>query len=100
MKRYIVYDVLTGKIETTGICADKNFETNKKARETGDMKLIEGIANQKTQKIAGGEIVDKTQAEIITDNPPAVKPTVGQMRAFISNQMWENILARLDELEK
>lgn len=98
MKSYIIYD-LSGKIITTGVCSDGKLDS--KASE--GRLVMEGIADGRTQKIVGGEIVSKTPKEIKADEPPdpGLGPTpFAQQRAVITNEQWQAILNRLTVLEE
>lgn len=100
MKDFIVYNS-KGKILRTGFCQNDTF-----LLQAGiDESVIEGKANDVNQKIINGKVVDKTPKEIKADKP---KPSHGQsyeitenMRpANITNKQWQNVLNRLDKLEK
>lgn len=54
MKSFIVYDV-NGVILRTGICSEKSFEYQASSPDF----VIEGKANDITQKIVNGAVVDK-----------------------------------------
>lgn len=56
MKNYIVYNA-DGKILKTGICPDNMIDA-----QAGDHYSMEGIADDATQKIADGMIVDKVKS--------------------------------------
>jgi len=95
MKNFIIYNE-EGAILRTGTCQDSTF--NRQAHE-GEF-VIEGMANDVTQKVVGGKVVDKTPAEIEADNPaPPVIPIENQP-ARITNKQWQNILDRLTAVEK
>jgi len=54
MTSYIIYNI-QGEILRTGSCPDDMFELQK----NGDEYIIAGQANDLTQKIVGGKVVDK-----------------------------------------
>ena len=56
MKNYIVYNA-DGKILKTGICPDNMIDA-----QAGDHYSMEGVADDATQKIAGGTVVDKIKS--------------------------------------
>ncbi len=94
MINYIVYK-LDGKILRTGVCLKEDLAKMTTATETA----IAGVANGITQKVVDGLVVDKTPQEIIDDNPP--KPVIPheQQPASITNEQYQNILKRLENLE-
>ena len=103
MKKFIVFNNLTGKILRTGSCSDNNFLLQAQLNET----VIEGEANDVTQKVVVtgyGEyeapvmaITDKTQAEIDAEKPSEILPD--DMPANITQGQLQSILNRLDMLE-
>jgi len=97
VKNYIVYD-MTGKITGHGQCSDSCFSLQEvKEGES----IIEGIADDVTQKIVDGEIVNKTPGEIEADKPPESKPIpFEQRKANITNEQWKDVIDRLTFLEK
>lgn len=73
--------------------------------------MMEGIADDATQKVEfdgfdvdgqpiNPRIVDKTPEEIETDNPPPLEIPKGQRPAIITNEQLQNVMKRLDNLEK
>jgi len=94
MKRFIVYNS-KGQILRTGSCPDSIF-----FRQAHDGEfVIEGKANDVTQKIVGGKIVNKTPEEIEADNPTPIPVPFEKRPAQITNEQWQGILNRLDNLE-
>lgn len=94
MKHFIVYNSL-GKILRTGTCQDNRFFYQ--ACENEFVK--EGQANDATQKIVDGKVVDKTPEEIEADNPTPIPVPFEKQPANITNEQWQNILNRISELE-
>jgi hypothetical protein len=99
MKDYIVYNK-SGRILRTGRVSDKDFE---KQVHKGEF-IIEGEANELTQKIVDGQVIEKTSAEIQMDKPfESLKPVVladGEKPAIITRDQWEVILDRVSMLEQ
>lgn len=94
MKNYIVYDN-SGTILRTGCCSKGDFFL-----QVGDGEFVmEGIANDVTQKIVDGKVVDKTPEEIEADNPTPIPVPFEKQPANITNEQWQNILNRISELE-
>ena len=60
MKNYIVYDE-NDEILRTGYCGDKDFP--REAVNAGE-RVLEGKANDVTQKVVDEKVVDKTPEEI------------------------------------
>lgn len=58
--------------------------------------VMEGVANDSTQKIVAGKVVDKTPEEIEADNPPTPER---QNLVLITRGQWQDVLDRLDKLE-
>ena len=94
MKRvsFVVHDT-NGKILRTGKCLARDLPRQSKDGET----VIEGKADDAKQKIVGGKVVVKTQAEIDADKPPQVKPE--DMPANITSKQWQGIQDRVTALE-
>ena len=91
---FIVHDD-QGKILRTGKCLEKDWKRQAKAHH-GET-VIEGEADDAKQKIVGGKVVAKTQAEIDADKPPQVKPE--DMPANITNKQLQDLLNRITTLE-
>ena len=94
--KFIVYN-RNGKILRTGICAAQDLFL-----QAGDSEFVmEGAANDITQKIANagikGKVVNKTTEEIELDSPVVL---AGEQPANITNEQWQDVLKRLDKLEK
>ena len=94
MMNYVVYD-RNGKILRTGICSEQDFELQ--AKDVAEEFVREGVANDLTQKISEGKVVDKTQAEIDADKPPRIK--LEDMSANITNKQWQDMQDRITQLE-
>lgn len=71
MKRYLIYDK-NGIILRRGQCIDKVFGLQTAPGEF----IMEGVADDITQKVINGEIVDKTPEEIKAEKPPEPKPAL------------------------
>ncbi len=93
MKSYIIFND-GGKILRCGICAGDDFKKQAKDSEF----VMEGRANDTTQKIVGGKIVNKTPAEIAVDNPLPV--SFENRIANITNEQYQKLLERISALEK
>jgi len=99
MKNFIVYNS-QGKILRSGTCQDSTFYLQ--ANESEFVK--EGTANDITQKIinvgVNGKIIDKTPEEIEAEKPPQPKSLPHEKQtAHITNEQWQDVLARLNKLE-
>jgi len=95
MKSYIIYDE-SGRILRTGVCPEDVFDKQTEVDEF----IVEGSADDITQKIVDGKIVDKTPEEIEAEKPPEPTPVpIEQQRANITNGQLQDILTRLDKLE-
>ena len=94
MKMYVLHDV-TGKILRTGVCSNKEF---KKEANEGEF-ILEGIADDRFDKIVDGEIVTKTPEEIEVDNPLTVPQPFEDRIVSITNKQWQDVLDRLNGLE-
>lgn len=104
MKNFIIYNV-DSKILRCGGCADRDISLQAKEGEF----ILECTANDVTQKVEfdgldadnqpiNPRVVDKTPEEIEDEKLPEV-PLEKQL-AFITNGQLQNILDRLDILEK
>ena len=102
---YIVYDN-TGIILRQVQCHQDFADMQAKENEL----IIEGTANDVTQKIkfdglddkkqpVNPRVVDKTPAEIEADNPAPIPLSLKKQPAHITNEQWQGILNRLDNLE-
>jgi len=91
---FIVYDK-TGRILSIGHC-----QKNVLHKQAGKNQFaMEGAANDITQKVVKGKIVDKTLAEIERDNPKTPVKPFREQRAKITNEQLQAILDRLTVLE-
>jgi len=95
MKNYIVYRERDGRIQRTGICSDNVLNQQAKENEL----VIEGIANDRKQKIIDGKIVNKTPQEIEADNPTPAPIPFEKKPANITNEQWQEVLDRISVLE-
>lgn len=93
MKHFIIYNE-SGKILRTGRCQDKTFELQ---RSSDDELIMEGQANDRTQKIVDKKIIDKTTEELEAEKPPVLPES--KRRAHITNEQWQDNLNRLAALE-
>lgn len=93
--KYLVYDT-SGKILRTGNCAKRDFLLQAAAEDEFVMK---GVADDITQKVVDGEIVDKTPEEIAQDTFTPAKIPEDEKPAEISKGQWKQVLKRLDDLE-
>ncbi len=97
MKKFIVYNTTTGKIERTGQCQDSLFDNQAGVGES----VMEGVADDIHQKIIDGNVVDKTQAEVDADKIPDPEPiSENDKPAKITNKEWSNFNVRLAALEQ
>lgn len=95
MKNYIIYNN-NGKILRIGSCSDDCF--NLKAQK--DELIIEGSADDCTQKVVNDKVVDKTPEEIASEQPPDPDPIPHEKQVvFITNEQWQSVLDRLIVLE-
>ncbi|HDZ39194.1 MAG TPA: hypothetical protein ENH62_13060 [Marinobacter sp.] len=94
MKSYIVHDV-TGAIVKTGHCPAKLV----KAQARDGEFVIEGIADDRTQKIIGGKVVEKTPAEILADNLPPPVIADEDRPANITKKELTALMKRVQDLE-
>lgn len=92
MKNYIVYNTV-GKILRVGVCSDQDLSLQKQKNEF----VIEGIANDITQKIIDGEIIEKTLQEIDLEKPIPIP--FDDKIINVTNKQYQNLLDRLNTLE-
>lgn len=103
MKKFIVYNE-RGKILRVGRCQNIDFYIQAKENEF----VMEGMADEATQKIINvgiaGKVFNKTPQEIEAEKPPELPelPEIpeSQRPATITNEQLQDILKRLDDLEK
>lgn len=107
MRNFIIHN-MEGTILRTGLCQDVDFKTQAHANEF----VMEGKANAATQKIKfdgldvdgqpiNPRVVDKTPREIEAEKPPEPEPIpVEKQSANVTNKQWQDVLKRLDKLEK
>lgn len=95
--KFIVYRKETGKILRTGSCPSSVFSLQ--ADSTKDEFVIEGIANDITQKVIDGKIVDKTPDEIEGEKPKPVEIPEHKRPVILTQGEMQDILKRLDNLE-
>lgn len=103
---YIVYNI-TGKILRTVQCSPASSILQAKDGEF----IAEGMANDVTQKIefngldekgqpVNPRVIDKTPQEIETDNPLIPEISKSKRPVIITNGQWDDIMARIESLEK
>ncbi len=92
MKNYIAYDQ-DGKIQRIGVCSDDALKAQALAGES----VMEGVANDISQKIVQGKIVNKTSQEIEADKPPVIAES--KLLARITVGQYQSILDRISVLE-
>lgn len=94
--RFIVYNQ-EGKILRAGTCSVQDFFLQIKEDEF----IIKGTANDVTQKIVNSKIVDKSPEEIEAEKPPESKPIpIEKQPAHITNEQWQDVMNRINKLEK
>jgi len=94
MKNFIIYNKNTGQILSSGICQNSTFLKQAKKDEF----VMEGTANDVTQKIVDGKVVDKTPEELEVQKPPVIPKE--KQQTFITNEQLEIILSRITALEE
>jgi len=94
MKNYIVYDQ-QGKILRAGICPENVLFMQAHEGEF----VMEGTANDITQKIIYGKVANKTPEEIEADNPTPIPTPLEKQPAHITNEQWQKVQDRLLLLE-
>lgn len=90
MKNFVVYDQ-HGNILRTGSCPDHDLKLQ------GE-NTMEGTADDATQKIVDGKVVDKTPEEIERDNPTIPEVPEDDQQAFITKKQWQKVTDKLAEL--
>lgn len=94
--KYIIYDV-SGTILRSGLCGVGGIEKKKAGLSQGEY-IMKGTADDITQKVVGGKIINKTPEEI--DRPSAPEPVpYEQQQANITNEQMQKIIDRLEVLE-
>ena len=92
--RFIIYNQ-SGTILRSGSCSALDF-----FKQAGDGEfVIEGKADDITQKIINGKVVDKTHEEISADKPRPIEIPMEKRLAPIDNEQWQDVLDRLKKLE-
>jgi len=91
---YIIYNK-TGEILRTVSCSPAMSKIQAKEGEF----ILEGAANDVTQKIIAGEVVDKLPEEIEEQNPILPKMPFEKQLAGITNAQWQDVQDRLNKLE-
>ena len=107
MKRFTIYNS-EGEILRSGFCTTASFD-----KKAGDGEfVIEGTGNDVTQKVVNLDqygtkpigflkIVNKTPEEMIGIKILVSKVTPYEKQpAQITNEQWQDVLKRIDELEK
>jgi len=94
--RYIIYNK-TGKILRVVECSP----TLAKIQAHDNEFIMKGDANDATQKIVNGKVVNKTPEEIeaVDPNPPILEIPKDKQLVFLTNKMWQDVLKRLSNLE-
>lgn len=92
---YIIYDK-KGKILRVTTCSPAMSKIQAKEDEF----MMEGTADDATQKVANGKIVDKTPEEIEADNPVIPELDVEDQPILITRGQWRSIMNRIEELER
>lgn len=95
MKKYLIYDN-TGEIVRIKTQSHGAFRGT---LEQGQF-IIEGSANPLTEKVVNGKIVPKTAQEIAAIPAPKPIPPREKRRAWISQESWDDIIKRIEALEK
>jgi len=90
---YIVYK--GNKILRTGSCPASMLSIQAKQ---GQM-VKEGVANDRTQKMQGDQVVNKTPVEIEADNPTPVPVPEEDREKNVKNKDWNALEARVAALE-
>lgn len=91
---YVVYDN-AGTILRTVICSrDSSF------LQAADGEFVmEGIANDSTQKVINGKIVDKEPDEIVEEDPISPDVPFDEQSARVTNKQWQTLIKRITDLE-
>lgn len=92
--QYIVYNKV-GEILRTVDCPSSMSKIQAKRGEF----IMEGTANDATQKIVDGKVVNKTPEEIKRENPTTPEIPKNRRLAYITNEQWQDVLKRLAALE-
>jgi len=91
--RYIIYSKV-GKILRAVQCSPDLREQQIRKGEF----IMEGVANDITQKIINGQVVDKTPGEIQKERPPVIPEDM--KLANVTNGQWQKVLDRINILER
>ena len=94
MIQFIIYNN-DGKIIRVGVCSEPLYDLQAQEGE----KIIVGNADPTKHKIVDGKRVDKTPQEIMADTSEEMVIPVEEKQASITNQMWQDLMDRLDALE-
>ena len=105
MKSFIIYN---DKGEIIRVGSSQNIDYQLQAQN--DEFVMDGTADCITQKIEfdgfdekgqpiNPRVVNKTPAEIEADNPAPIPLSLEKQPAHITNEQWQGILNRLDNLE-
>lgn len=86
---YIMYNPVTGEIFKTGACVSA-----KRPTPPSGMKVMQGVANDATQKIEDGKVVDKSPDELPPPRPEHVP------RKILKQTEWDELIKRIEILEK
>ena len=93
MKKFIIYNK-NGQILRTGTCQNDTFHLQNQKDEF----VMEGIANDVTQKIIKGKVIDKTLEEIEAEKPSEIP--FEKSIVCITNEQWQAVQDRISNLEK
>lgn len=94
---YIIYNTI-GEILRTVQCPPTLAKVQLREGEF----VMEGKANDVTQKVVGGKVVNKTPEEIERDSPTLQESEpipVEKRPAVITNGQWQDVLNRLKNIE-
>lgn len=92
--RYILFNCRTDQILRVGSCPREQILNQVLLP---DEDVIEGIANDVTQKIVGSKVVDKTSEEI--EDQKSIPMPIEDQPAGITNKQWQAALKRIEDLE-
>ena len=93
MKSFIIYHISTGSIVKWGHCLDGDLELQKQSEGEKLLVVKKLRASYFNYKVVNNKIIKK---------PPTEKPIpipYEQQQAYVTNEQWQSILDRLDQLE-
>ena len=93
---YMVYHNITGNITKTGTCSPSILSAQAGPNETA----IENVGNWNDidHKIVNGSVVECTQQE--KDDKVPKPESYANKTKHLSNKDWDEVIARMDALEK